>query len=69
MNSIFDREEFRDDRYFGYTASMDAGIYGFDYILRLTHDGTFLVKPSHIFEFYNEEVFGRTGGKKMKIMN
>jgi hypothetical protein len=66
-NSIFDREEFRDDRYFGYTASLDAGIYSFDYILRLTHDGTFQVKPSRIFEFYDEEVFGRTAGENMKI--
>jgi uncharacterized protein YfaS (alpha-2-macroglobulin family) len=48
---------------------MDAGIYSFDYILRLTHDGTFSVKPSRIFEFYNEKVFGRTGGKMMKIEN
>lgn len=69
MNSIFDREEFRDDRYFGYTTSLDSGVYSFDYILRLTHDGTYLVKPSRIFEFYNEEVFGRTAGREVKVVD
>ena len=42
-------------------------MYSFDYVLRLTHAGSFSIKPSRMFEMYHEEVFGRTAGKELKI--
>lgn len=66
-NFVFEHEEYRDDRYFGTAPSLEAGVYGFGYILRPTHAGTYQLLPSRVFEFYNPEVFGRTGGKVVEI--
>lgn len=65
--SIFDHEEWQNDRYFGTVRSLDAGVYAFGFIIRPTHTGTFGLLPSRAFEFYRPEVFGRTSGKVVKI--
>lgn len=57
-----DRKEFRDDMYFGWVRELPAGIYNYSYTMRLTHAGTFQVKPSKASEFYTPEVFGRSSG-------
>ncbi|MDD2515797.1 MAG: MG2 domain-containing protein, partial [Candidatus Gracilibacteria bacterium] len=67
FNNLFEREEFRDDRYFGYNSNLGAGVYDVKYILRITHSGEFNIKPTRVYEFYNEEVFGRTGGRKFGV--
>ncbi len=59
-NALFEHEEWRDDRYFATVSSLDAGVYGFDYIFRPTHAGTYELRPSRVFEFYHGEIFGRT---------
>lgn len=68
QTSIFEHEEWQDDRYFGTTRSLDAGVYSFGYIIRPTHAGNFGVLPSRAFEFYHPEVFGRVSGKAVKIV-
>ncbi|MDD2486750.1 MAG: MG2 domain-containing protein [Candidatus Gracilibacteria bacterium] len=67
FTNFFERQEFRDDRFFAYVKSLDSGIYDFNYVLRLTHNGKFNIKPSNIFEFYNPEVFGKNEGRIFEI--
>ncbi|MEF2175972.1 MAG: MG2 domain-containing protein [Candidatus Absconditabacteria bacterium] len=64
---LFSIKEFRDDRFYGYIDMLPAGTYKNIYVFRLTHAGEFNIKPSRIFEFYNEEVFGRNKGKVFNI--
>lgn len=66
-DTFFDREEFLDDRYFGFVETLPAGDYEGSYVLRATHAGSYSVPPTRIFEFYAPEVFGRTEGKKFEI--
>lgn len=66
-DTFFDREEFLDDRYFGYSEVLESGDYEGSYVFRATHAGSYGVPPTKIFEFYAPEVFGRTEGKKTVI--
>lgn len=66
---VFDREELRDDRFFWYKDHFDAWIFSFDYIIRITHDWSFNLKPSQISEFYNTEVFGRNKWRVIEVNN
>ena len=66
---FFDHTEWRDDRYFGYSTRLEAGEYRFSYLLRPTHAGVFSLRPSRIFEFYRPEIFGRTAGKSVTIID
>lgn len=65
--SLFDHEEYRDDRYFATASTLDGGDYGFAYTIRMTHAGTYSVRPSRAFEFSNSEVFGRSAGKEIVV--
>lgn len=67
-SKVFNREEFRDDRFFASADYLDAGIYHFGYAVRMTHAGTFAVMPARISEFYRPEIFGRTAGRKIDIL-
>ncbi len=64
---LFSHEEYRDDRYFATADSMNGGDYGFGYTIRMTHAGTYSVRPSRVFEFSNSEVFGRSAGKEVVV--
>lgn len=63
----FPKTEFRTDRMFAYRNTLDTGIYSYSYILRLTHKGSYNIKPTMMYEFYNNEVFGRTAGELFEI--
>lgn len=67
QETIFEHQEWQNDRYFGTVSNMEAGVYAFGYIIRPTHAGTYQLLPSRVFEFYRPEVFGRVGGKVLKI--
>lgn len=69
LSTIFEHEEYQNDRYFGTVRSLDTGIYSFGYIIRPTHAGTYQILPSRAFEFYHPEVFGRVNGKVVKVVN
>ncbi len=64
---FFEKEEYRDDRYFAYKLYLYPWIYNFNYLIRLTHAWEYSVKPSYVSEFYNQEVFWRTSGQKFII--
>jgi hypothetical protein len=66
-NSIFNKVEYRLDRYFGYADTINAWIYDFDYVIRLTYAWEFNIRPSKISEFYNTEVFWRTAWEVFNI--
>ncbi|MDD3302064.1 MAG: MG2 domain-containing protein [Candidatus Gracilibacteria bacterium] len=66
-DSLFDKVEYRQDRFFGYIGVLDSGIYNVSYLIRFTHAGEFYVKPAYISEFYTPEVFGRSAGEVMKV--
>jgi uncharacterized protein YfaS (alpha-2-macroglobulin family) len=61
-NVDLDREELRDDRYFGWREYLDTWIYNVSYTIRLTNSWNFWVSPTRVSEFYNEEVFWRSEG-------
>ncbi len=63
----FVREEFRDDRYAGFGASLRPGVTQFSYRIRLTHAGIFSVKPSTAWEEASPEVFGRSAGSEFTV--
>lgn len=67
--NVFDHQEWQNDRYFGTVSNMEAGVYAFGYIIRPTHAGTYQLLPSRAFEFYRPEVFGRVGGKIVRIVD
>ena len=64
---IFDKTEFRADRFFGFANVLDPWIYELVYLIRVTHNWTFNIKPTIISEFYNPEVFGRSKWEVMEI--
>lgn len=66
-NDIFERSEYRMDRFFGYVTTLDSWIYDISYLIRFTHAWDFYVKPSYISEFYNAEVFGRSDGEVISV--
>ncbi len=66
-NELFDISEFRKERFFWYKDFMSPWEYSDYYLIRLTHEGEFNIKPTRVFKFYNEEVFGRTEWKLMEI--
>lgn len=63
----FPKVEYRTDRLFAYRNTLDSGIYSYSYIIRLTHAGSYNIKPTMMYEFYNNEVFGRTAGELFEI--
>lgn len=69
QETIFEHEEYQNNRYFGTVSSMEAGIYTFGYIVRPTHAGTYQLPPSRAFEFYHPEVFGRVSGKVVEVVD
>lgn len=68
QESVFEHQEWQDDRYFGTVRSLDAGVYTFGFIIRPTHAGQYQLLPSRAFEFYHPEVFGRVNGNVVKIV-
>lgn len=66
-NDIFEKKEYRLDRFFWYTNQLYSGIYDVSYLVRFTHAWEYYVKPSYINEFYNAEVFGRSGGEVIVV--
>jgi hypothetical protein len=66
-NDIFERKEYRLDRFFGYTTTLQSWIYDVSYLVRFTHAWEYYVKPSYINEFYNTEVFGRSSGEMIVV--
>lgn len=69
LESLFDHQEWQNDRYFATVSSLDAGVYTFGYIIRPTHAGSYQLLPSRAFEFYGPEVFGRIAGKVVKVVD
>lgn len=67
MEKIFDKQELRDDRFFWYSNKIDAWEFSFKYLLRITHDWSFNLKPSQISEFYHSEVFWRNEWRNIKV--
>lgn len=66
-NDIFEKNEYRLDRFFGYTNTLYSWIYDVAYLVRFTHAWEYYVKPSYISEFYNTEVFGRSAGEMILV--
>ncbi len=66
-NNLFQKQEYRTDRYFAYTDRLYNGIHNFSYLIRLTHAWEYHIKPTKISEFYNVEVFWRTRWEIFKV--
>ncbi len=66
-DEIFEKKEYRQDRFFAYTKELPAWIYNFSYLLRFTYTWEFNLKPSYISEIYNPEVFGRSAWEKIIV--
>ncbi len=66
-DTFFEREEFLDDRYFGYSERLEPGDYEGSYVFRATHAGDYSVPPTRAFEFYAPETFGRSSGERLSV--
>jgi len=66
-DSLFDKVEYRQDRFFGYIGVLDSWIYNVSYLIRFTHAWEFYVKPAYISEFYTPEVFWRSAWEVIKV--
>jgi uncharacterized protein YfaS (alpha-2-macroglobulin family) len=64
---VFEKEEYRADRFFAYTTSLPPGKWTKSYLVRMSYAGTFNIKPTRIGEFYDLAVFGRTAGEQVKV--
>lgn len=69
MAKVFDRQEMRDDRFFWYSDRFDAWEFNFNYLIRITHDWDYNLKPAQISEFYHSEVFGRNKWRVIRVNN
>lgn len=65
--TLFDNTEYRNDRLFGFTNSLDTWEYKYFYLIRLTHAWEFTIKPSIVSEMYNQEIFWRTQERRFSI--
>lgn len=59
---FFTHTELRDDRVFLFAEHLPAGVYTYQFLVRATTPGTFHDRPSRIWEMYDPETFGQTGG-------
>lgn len=66
-DTFFDREEFLDDRYFGFAETLSPGEYRGGFAVRLTQAGKFEIPSTKAFEFYTPEVFGQTTGRGFQV--
>lgn len=66
-NLVFEREEYRADRFFAYITSLPPGKWTKSYLVRMSYAGSFNVKPTRIGEFYDLAVFGRTAGEQIVV--
>jgi len=63
----FYHREFRDDRISLFADYLPAGIYEYEFLVRVTSAGEFHHLPAQAYEMYFPENFGRTSGKIFKI--
>lgn len=68
-NWRFYHREYRDDRLALFADYLPAGVYEFEYLVRVTSSGQFHHLPAQIHEMYFPEVFGRTNGQIINITN
>ncbi len=66
--NLFDIQEYRSERFFGYKNTLYPWVHTGFYVIRVTHEWEFNIRPSIAFEFENEEVFGRSAGKFIEFM-
>ena len=64
----FSRSEFRDEKVVLFADFLSAGTYTYTYTLRALTPGLFHVLPAHASEFYFPEVFGRSDGRTLEIL-
>lgn len=63
----FDRTELRDDRTSLYAETLSRGTYVYTYQARAVTPGVYQTRPTHAYEFYFPEVFGRTDGQTFTV--
>jgi uncharacterized protein YfaS (alpha-2-macroglobulin family) len=64
----YSRSEFRDEKVVLFVDSLPAGTYTFVYALRGVTPGTYQVLPTEAREFYFPEVFGRSDGRGLRVI-
>jgi uncharacterized protein YfaS (alpha-2-macroglobulin family) len=64
----FSRSEFRDDKVVLFVDVLSAGTYTYTYRLRAMTPGAFHVLPANASEFYFPEVFGRSDGRVLRVL-
>ena len=65
----FSRSEFRDDKVVLFADVLSAGTYTYTYTLRAMTPGLFHVLPANVNEFYFPEVFGRSDGRMLEVID
>lgn len=63
-----DFEELRDDRLFLFTERLRPGVYVYEYYVRATTPGEFQHLPATVSQMYFPEIFGRTEGNLVTVV-
>ncbi|MDW8072389.1 MAG: alpha-2-macroglobulin family protein, partial [Anaerolineae bacterium] len=63
----FSHSEMRDEKAVLFATYLPRGTYEYTYLIRASLPGEFHVVPTHAYEMYFPEVFGRTDGMKFTI--
>lgn len=64
----FSRSEFRDEKVVLFADFLSAGTYTYTYTLRGVNPGAYRVLPTAAHEFYFPEVFGRSDGRVLRVI-
>jgi uncharacterized protein YfaS (alpha-2-macroglobulin family) len=65
----YNHKEIRDGRVSFFVTTLPIGVSRFEYMVRATHDGTFVALPAEAWAMYEPEVWGRSGSGELTIRN
>lgn len=63
----YDHENLRDERVEAFAPLLWDGVWAYDYFVRATTPGNFVVPPAKAEEMYMPETFGRSGGDRVVV--
>lgn len=66
--NVWKHIEFRDDRVFLFSDSLEPGVYEYDFVAQAMTPGEYRVPPARVYEFYNPQANAHNEGKMLKVV-
>ena len=66
--NVWKHIEFRDDRVFLFSESLEPGIYEYDFVAQAMTPGQYRVPPARVYEFYNPMSNAHNEGKTLTVV-